>query len=655
MVKITIKKELFEKHKKLKLGMLVVRGIDNTIMADQSYQIACHYIDKKRGEYAQRDIESSSIGIKSWLDAFKSEGIDPNSCMPSHVALLRRVMDMGELPNINLSVNIANAISVANELPVGAHDLGRISGDITIGQNSGKKFTPIESDQAISTDKGEIVYSDDDDVLTRNWVWRQGEKSKITSDSTDIFFPIDALGLEDEQVKEIAIQLYSAIVQLLGDVDATFGVIDSSNNSLDLSDLKKLDGAINLNIETHEIRRDEEIIRKILEKGTEEILPSAEKFEKLLRSGRRVKVYQGFDPTADTLHIGHTVNMRKLEYFRQLGHEVIMLIGDFTARIGDPDKKEARSQLTADEVNENLKLYTEQAKSILKIDDSWNPVKVLFNNDWLGEMKFSDVITLASNFTVQQMLKRELFQRRINEEKPLYVHEFFYPMMQGWDSVIMGVDVEVGGNDQLFNMLAGRELVATHLNKEKYVIAGKLLTTADGKKMGKSEGNAIKLSDSAANIYGKVMSMPDSAIIQGFELLTDSDMERIRDLDSAMSKSDADLIHFKKLLAFEITQTLKGESEAQSAERYFESVYQEKKYDIDIAQIQTDQTVVPVLELITEVAGIASSRAQARRLVEQGAVTINDTKVDSWDQQIEISKEGSVLRIGRNVVRVVKI
>ncbi|WKZ31224.1 MAG: tyrosine--tRNA ligase [Candidatus Dojkabacteria bacterium] len=404
--------------------------------------------------------------------------------------------------------------------------------------------------------------------------------------------------------------------------------------------------------EMHEVKKDKEIIDLILDKAVEEILPSREALEAALMSGKRLKVYIGIDPTADTLHIGHTVSMRRLEYFRQLGHEAILLIGDFTARIGDPDKKDTRSQLTAEQVADNLKLYTEQAKAIIKIDDEWNPVKVLFNNDWLGQMKFGDVVQLASNFTVQQMLKRDLFQKRIAEDKPLYVHEFFYPMMQGWDSVAMDIDVEIGGNDQLFNMLAGRQLVQTHLKKEKFVVAGKLLTTADGTKMGKSEGNMVKLSDSAEEIYGKIMALPDSSIVQGFELLTDSSMERVRETENSLGGSDANPLQYKKMLALEVTSALKGDEAAKRAEQYFVSVFQEKNYEVDIPTVKVDSQTINILALIVDGAKFAESKSQARRLVEQGAVYFANEKISDWNHEVTVNAEGAVLKVGRQVANI---
>ena len=220
----------------------------------------------------------------------------------------------------------------------------------------------------------------------------------------------------------------------------------------------------------------------------------------------------------------------KLKQFQDLGHEVILLMGDFTAMIGDPtDKMAARKQLTHKEVMSNLKKYKKQSEKFLKFTGA-NKAQFKFNSKWLSKMKFEDVLKLASNVTVDQMLKRDMFARRNEEGKPIFIHEFMYPLMQGYDSVAMNVDVEVGGNDQTFNMLMGRDLSSVLLKKDKSVIAMKLLEDNTGKKMGKTEGNMVSFEDSYLDVYGKVMSWNDSLILKGFELCTDIPMSQIKDL-----------------------------------------------------------------------------------------------------------------------------
>ncbi|HBB64926.1 MAG: Tyrosine-tRNA ligase [candidate division WS6 bacterium GW2011_GWD1_35_594] len=414
-----------------------------------------------------------------------------------------------------------------------------------------------------------------------------------------------------------------------------------------------------------DVLKDEKIINRILTKGVEQILPSPDALRTLLMSGKRINVYQGFDPTAPTLHIGHTVGMRKLEDFRKLGHQVSFVIGDFTARIGDPsDKTSSRVKLTKEQVESNMKTYVDQASHILDIFNKENPVKIVYNGKWLEPLTFGDIIELASLFTVQQMLKRSMFQKRLEEDKPIYLNEFLYPLMQGYDSVMMDIDVEVGGNDQLFNMLAGRDLILNKLHKEKIVLAGKLLSTEDGTKMGKSEGNMITLNDSANDIYGKVMAFTDNQIVIGFEILTSYEMEQVKEISDRLTNGENPII-LKKLLAYEVTKDIKSEEEAQKAQQYFENAFQRKgssergiytegkDYDFPIKEINKEN--INIVDLIVE-CGITDSKTHARRLVEQGAVKIDENKISDWNQNISFNIEDKhILKCGRYVYQMIYI
>ncbi|MDX9739025.1 MAG: tyrosine--tRNA ligase [Candidatus Dojkabacteria bacterium] len=401
-----------------------------------------------------------------------------------------------------------------------------------------------------------------------------------------------------------------------------------------------------------EILKDERIINRILEKGVEQILPSNDALRSLLTSGKRINVYQGFDPTAPTLHIGHTVGMRKLEDFRKLGHQVYFVIGDFTARIGDPsDKTSARVKLSKQQVEENMKVYVDQASKIVDIFNKENPVKVVYNSEWLEPLTFAEIIDLASEFTVQQMLKRNMFQKRLEEDKPIYLNEFLYPLMQGYDCVMMDIDVEIGGNDQLFNMLAGRDLIKSRLNKEKIVLAGKLLSTSDGVKMGKTEGNMIKLSDSSNDIYGKVMAFNDDQIVVGFEILTTFELKEVKAVEKRLAVGENPIV-LKKELAYQITKEIKGEEEAKEAEKYFENVFQKIDIDTHIEEIEIDSTEISIVDLLTQL-NISESKSQARRLVEQGAVKVNEEKITDWSLNITLDpKQTYVLKCGKHIYQI---
>lgn len=396
----------------------------------------------------------------------------------------------------------------------------------------------------------------------------------------------------------------------------------------------------------------DEQIDILITKGVEAVLPNVDFLRKELSSGKRLTIYAGFDPTAPTLHIGHTIGLRKLRQFQDLGHRIIFLIGDFTARIGDPDKMSARKPLTEKEININLKLYKKQASKFIRFSGK-NAAQVKFNNDWLGKMKFADVLNLASLMTVDQMLKRDMFVRRLEEEKPIYIHEFMYPLMQGYDSVAMDVDGEVGGNDQLFNMLAGRTLLKTLKNKEKFVITTKLLEDSTGAKMGKTTGNMISLIDAPSAMYGKIMSWTDGLIVPGFELCTDyspSEVAAIADeLQNGSNPRD-----IKMRLAFEITKICTSEKEAQKAQESFVSAFQKNEIPDNIETFSFRKGPATMsLEVLLGHYGIVASKSEVRRLVEAGAITNLDTKERVTLDSVKKIPEPGTYKIGKS--RFIKI
>jgi tyrosyl-tRNA synthetase len=401
-----------------------------------------------------------------------------------------------------------------------------------------------------------------------------------------------------------------------------------------------------------EIKTDQVIIDRILNKAVEQILPSKEALEELLKSGKRLNIYQGFDPTAPTLHIGHTVMMRKLEDFRKLGHNVTFLIGDFTARVGDPsDKGSVRQKLTEEEVKENLKLYVDQAKKIIDVENKENPVNIRFNSEWHERLGFADILELAYEFTVQQMLKRDMFQRRLKDGKPIHISEFMYPIMQGYDAVMMETDVELGGNDQLFNMLAGRDMVRNHLNKEKFVIAGKLLTTNDGEKMGKTQGNMVKMNDTPNDIYGKIMASDDSLLVPSFEILTNMELEDVKKIEKRLEEGENPMT-LKKELAFLVTSEITTKGDAESAQKYFEEVFQKGETSEDVPEVEINTDNIRLNDLIFEVK-LARSKGQARRLIEQGAVKINGETHTQWDEEVNLKSLSPItLKVGRKLTKI---
>lgn len=400
------------------------------------------------------------------------------------------------------------------------------------------------------------------------------------------------------------------------------------------------------------VKTNPEIIQRILEKGVEQVLPSKDALKEKLLSGQRLNIYQGFDPTGETLHIGHSVGMRKLEDFRKLGHHVIFLIGDFTARIGDPtDKAATRKMLTKGDVENNMKKYIEQASHIIDMKNAENPVEVMYNSTWLEKLNFGDIVNLASEFTVQQLLKRDMFQKRLEANKPIHLNEFLYPLMQGYDSVMMDIDIEVGGNDQLFNMLSGRDMVMNHLKKEKIVLAGKLLEDPNGDKMGKTTGNMIRMDDKPEDIYGKVMTFTDGMILIGFEILTVATLEELETYKKRLESGENPMV-LKKELALRVTEEITSKEEAQKGQQYFQEVFQNKEDSEKIQEIKVEKAVFQIGELLVTI-GFAGSKSIARRLVDQGAVKINNEKISDWDSKIDINSYPSLLlKVGKQLCHI---
>lgn len=398
-----------------------------------------------------------------------------------------------------------------------------------------------------------------------------------------------------------------------------------------------------------EVNTDKVEIEKVLSRGVESIFPNKDFLMSKMLKGERLTFYLGVDPTGKTLHLGHAIPLKKLGQLQKLGHQIIFLIGDFTAMIGDPtDKSATRKKLTREEVLENCKQYQKQASKFISFSGD-NKATLEFNSHWLGKMDFGDVLELASKMTVDQMLKRDMFARRMEENKPIYIHEFMYPLMQGYDSVAMDVDGEVGGNDQTFNMLAGRDLLKSLKNKEKFVIATKLLTDSEGKKMGKTEGNMVSLDQNADDIFGKVMSWNDNLIIPGFEIITDLSMEEISSIKQSLD-SGTNPKEIKIRLAKEIVTIIHNKESAERANENFEKAFSKGGVPDDIQIIKA--SIGNSLRDILVKEGVVSSNSDWKRLVDGKAISYADTGEVINDAFIKVEKE-IVLRVGKK--RFVKI
>jgi tyrosyl-tRNA synthetase len=594
------------------VGVVIATGLSNDVPSVEAEAALTDAATTLRAQLDSTPLQANPR-VKAWIQAFHAAGINPTAFPPAHEALARRILDGETPPRINLAVDLANAASLRSLVPIGAHDLDRLRGDFVVRySHEGDTFNPIGQTESEPVPLGEIVFADNQAVRTRRWVWRLGERAKVTPASRAIFFPIDGfLGETDGAVRQAMANLAHELKVALGATIQT-AFVDRANPTVDLP---------------VPVRLGPDPIEQLLERGVAEVI-GRDELERRLRAGQPIRIYLGVDPTSRVIHLGHAVALRKLRKFQDLGSKVILLIGDFTGRIGDPtDKSAARVQLSRDEVFENASSYVEQANTILDVWSPTNPIEVRYNGEWWDKLTARDMIELAANFTAQQMLQRDMFQRRLEENKPIGLHEFLYPLLQGYDSVAMEVDAEIGGTDQTFNMLSGRTLVRVLQNREKFVLTVQLLEGPDGRKMSKSFGNVVGVTDPPYEMYGKLMSTKDELIARYFELLTDVPEAELAEMARQIASSTVNPMVLKKRLAFDIVSQFHSPEAAPAAQDRFEREIQNREMPTEIPEV-----VLPrggnwfIVDLLTELK-LATSKSDAKRLVEGGSVQIDGEKV----------------------------
>ena len=389
----------------------------------------------------------------------------------------------------------------------------------------------------------------------------------------------------------------------------------------------------------------------VLARGTEEVLPLDEfktKLKQAIDKNRPLVIKYGVDPTSPDLHIGHAVPLKKLREFQELGHKVVLLIGDFTAQVGDPSQRSVtRPQLSEEEVASNAKTYTKQAFKIL---DERSTV-IDHNSRWFSKMRFEEILKLTANFTVARLLERDDFYKRYQENIPIGLHEFLYPVMQGYDSVILESDVELGGTDQKFNMLAGRNLQKVYGQEPQAVFTLPILEGIDGvQKMSKSLGNHVGLTDEPEDMFGKIMSIPDELMIKYFRLTTALPEEEIKTIEKGLKDESLHPAKIKRRLAREIISQYYSVEIAQAAEAEFDVVFKEKSLPSNILEVKLSSDLLTnghvwIVKLVKH-AGFAKTNGEAKRLIEQGGVKLNNEVVKSADIDVKIDS-GDILQVGK--------
>jgi len=399
---------------------------------------------------------------------------------------------------------------------------------------------------------------------------------------------------------------------------------------------------------------------EIIKRGTAEIIPEEELIEKLKRSikeDRPLRVKLGLDPTAPDIHLGHTVVLHKMRQLQELGHDIILIMGDFTGRIGDPSgRSETRRQLTEEEIQRNVATYKDQVGKILDL----NKTRVVYNSTWLGTLNFSDVVTLAAKYTVARMLERDDFERRYKQGIPIGIHEFLYPLMQGYDSVVVKADIELGGTDQKFNLMVGRDLQREFGQEPQVAITMPILEGLDGvQKMSKSLGNYIGISEPPNEIYGKTMSITDELIVRYFELVTPVPIEEVRQIRDDMASGKLNPRDAKMRLARELVTMFHGKEAALNAEKEFIAVFQKGALPDDIPDVVIPQNelgddgTIWLPKLLTA-AGLTNSTSAGKRSIIQGAVRVDGEKITDPDHRVLVT-DGMVVQIGKRKFARIKL
>ena len=391
-------------------------------------------------------------------------------------------------------------------------------------------------------------------------------------------------------------------------------------------------------------------IDDVLTRGVANVIPNKESLEKILRSGKKLNIYLGIDPTAPRIHLGHAVPLRKLQLLAELGHNVTLLIGNFTSLIGDTsDKESERPILTEEEIAKNFQSYKEQASKVL----DFSKVEIVYNADWLSKLTFTDVIKTTQHFSVNDFISRELISKRLKDGKHVRLDEVLYPIMQGYDSYHLDTDLQLGGTDQTFNLQAGRTLQKVLRGKESFVMTNPFLDGTDGRKMSKSWGNAIWMSDTPEDMYAKIMAIKDELIVQYFTLGTNIPLNEVDIIDEALKHGEHPM-QMKKKLAYTIVSELYDKAAAEKGAEAFTKRVQQKELPDDIPTIEITEDEQSVLDILVHT-NLAISKGQAKRLIEQGGVVINNERIDDGTIPFDTlaKSDETIIQVGkRNIVKV---
>ncbi len=664
-----ISDDLLKRHPTYVVGVVFVHGApkpssENVASLQRALHNAAQTVSWRLGGAGLH----GNPAVARWEHAFEAEGINPRTYMPSVAALAQRCLRGDYTRSINPAADIANLISLKHLVPVGAHDVDRLSGDVTVRlSHDGDTFTASAGDDAEEVPPGEPVYATGNDIRTRRWVWRQAERAMATPESRMIVFPVDGFTDSTSEDVEAATRELALLAKAVLGGDVCYGFVNADKPSLseDDSSLTRADnmeeatallqslGATDDDAESYPAPPADESLSKwslsdLLRRGILDGVNVEEELQQDLDSGRRLTIYQGFDPTSTSLHIGHYLSLRVLRWFQLNGHRVIFLFGDFTARIGDPTGQSAeRRQLTREDVVANAQTWRNQISRVLDLGGE-NPIEIKWNGEWLDQLSLRDMIEISANVTVQQLIERDMFQERLSQQRPLHLHETLYPLLQGYDSVAMSVDAELGGRDQMFNMMVGRDLVRNYNGKTKHVLMTPLIPGLDGRKMSKSYGNTVDLIENPVDMFFKLTQVSDELLPMFLSVLTDTPDQEIDEVRTRLS-SESNLQDARERFARVVTERLHGADEANRAQTEFTRVVDEgsMRQDVEEVLLKLSQEPLTILD-VAMATGLATSRGDARRLIQQGGLEINDLRHTEPTLQLSPEDiEGAIIKMGK--------
>lgn len=598
----------------INIGIISVEKMDSGACFDKIEKLLVAEIEKIKS-----DDKNVEFGL--YHSVYKQLGLNLKKYMSSAETLYTRVKTGKDLSSINPVADLCNYISLKYNIPVGACDSDKLSGDLKLEYVDGP-------------DHREMAYVDDRSKCTVNWNWRQSEECRVDNGSENIVIVVD--GFEENRDKiDGALSEIQQIIEECCRLNPIVGIINKDAPSMKVSDLTE---------EEQEIENALKIILKGVCQHTE-IGELRNKMIQARRDGRKLRVKFGLDPSAPDIHLGHAVVLRKINQLQKLGFEAVIIIGDFTGRIGDPTgKSRTRNELSEEKVKENAQTYAEQ---VFKVIDRSRTV-LRYNSEWLGKMTFDQVLNLASKFTVARILERDDFKNRYTNQTPIGLHEFFYPLMQAYDSVEIEADIELGGLDQTFNVMLGRTLQKMCGQAQQTVLMMPLLVGTDGKeKMSKSLGNYICIDEAPDVMYEKVLKIPDELIMDYYNLCTDIHPDDIKKMELRL-KNGENPRDIKMELAREIVCLYHGQDSAVKAQEKFISIYQKGVATDDTKVLWLEKNNAGgsgLLEAMMDT-GLYKSKSDIRRLFAGNAISINGEKVTEASEITEIADE-SIIKVGK--------